>query len=156
MALKLEWGSQDMAGNFTSFAQERRQNAAKTPGSKGPRKRGGKRAGSDMGSKGPSSRGGTRQAAGKTEVPKMAPATAVSRGGGTKPKTTSVSAKPTRVKGAGLAPVARTGATSVRDVQNTVSATSAPLKKNKAMQVGGLFGRTASGEFYLGRKKGKG
>lgn len=106
------------------------------------------------GSAGPRSRGGKRKP--KAEAAKMAPATAVSRGGGMKPKTTPVSAKPTRAKGAGLAPVARTGATTVGDVQNTVSATSAPLKKNKAMQVGGLFGRTASGEFYLGRKKGKG
>lgn len=135
--MKFEWGSQDMAGNFTSFAKEKRQKAAKTPGSTGPRSRGGKRRPT-------------------IDAAKMAPASAVSRGGGTKPKTTSASAKSARAKGAGLAPVARTGATTVGDVKNTVSATSAPLKKNKAMQVGGLFGRTASGEFYLGRKKGKG
>ena len=55
---------------------------------------------------------------------------------------------------AGLAPIQR--GPRIENVQNTITATNTPLKKNKAMQVGGMFGRTASGEWYLGRKKGKG
>ena len=142
MALKLEWGSQDMAGNFTSFAKERRQKANKAPGSRGPRSRGGKRVPTDV----------SEERLFRATVAKQPN----SRTATAKPKPATAKVSPARAKGAGLAPVKRTGTTTVGDVKNTVSATSAPLKKNKAMQVGGLFGRTASGEFYLGRKKGKG
>ena len=141
--MKLTWGSSDMAGNFTSFEKEKRQKAAKAPGSRGPRSRGGKRVPMDI----------TDERKFRAAVAKQPNTRTATSTDTAKPKPV---AKATRAKGAGLSPMKSTGSTTVSDVQNTVSATSSPLKKNKAMQVGGLFGRTASGEFYLGRKKGKG
>lgn len=91
----------------------------------------------------------------------MAPAAAVSRGGGKKPAakkaTPASAAKATRARGAGLAQVKRTGTGStmqVQDVQNTITATSAAAPKRR-LQVGGLIGRTG-GKWHLGRKPGKG
>ena len=112
------------------------------------------------GSAGPRSRGGKRKP--KAQAPKMAPATAVSRGGGTRPKQTTSgprAATPAAAKATVKAPAVQRAKPrmSVQDVKQTIAPMDKTgLSRNKSMQVGGLFGRTASGEWYLGRKKGKG
>lgn len=112
------------------------------------------------GSAGPRSRGGKRKP--KAEAAKMAPASAVSRGGGSKPKQATAKPKvaaPIAAKAAPKTPAIQRAkpSMSVQDIKQTIAPMDKTgLTRNKAMQVGGLFGRTASGEWYLGRKKGKG
>lgn len=150
MALKLEWGSQDMAGNFVSFAEEKRRKAAKAPGSKGPRGRGGKR--------NPSRPEGASA---------MAPAASVSRGGtravnatAKKPQVAArkQQAPQARAKGAGLAPIQRMKPEmTVQDVKQTI----APMDKTglksrkRDIKIGSIAGRTG-GKWHLGKRPGKG
>ena len=84
--MKLTWGSQDIAGNFTSFEQEKRKKAAKAPGSRGPRSRGGKRVPSE------STSGAAKLKSAKQAKPKLttAPAPKVERMAAAKMSVTDV------------------------------------------------------------------
>lgn len=129
--MKLEWGSQDMAGKFTSFAEEKRRKAAKAPGSKGPRGRGGKRNPSrPEGASAKKPQGSAR----KQQAPQA------------------------RAKGAGLAPIQRVKPEmTVQDIKQTI----APMDKTglksrkRDIKIGSIAGRTG-GKWHLGKRPGKG
>lgn len=131
--MKLTWGSQDIAGNFTSFEQEKRKKAAKAPGSRGPRSRGGKRVPSDISEE------------------RLFRATV---SGAAKPK----SAKQAKAKltTAPAPKVERMAATkmSVTDVKQTIAPMS-KLPAKRDVRLGSLLGRTG-GKWHLGKRPGKG
>lgn len=145
--MKLEWGSSDMAGNFTSFAKEKRQKAAKaTSGtSKGPRSRGGRRVPTDV------SEARTFKAANSRPAQ----------------STRTVAAKPAAAKAApkksaanmvqvAVPVITRQRPTrQVSDVKQTVAKPAPLAAAKKDIRVGGLFGRTG-GQWYLGKRPGKG
>ena len=133
------WGSQDVAGNFVSFAQEKRQKALKTT------------KGTATGSR---TRGGKRAAA-----VKAVPAKKVAAKPAAKAAAKTVAEKPTMTRGSMKRSAIPKVETTVRDVvtENKMSAptSSGISKKARTIQIGGLVGRTG-GKWHLGKKAGKG
>lgn len=144
--MKLTWGSQDIAGTFTSFEKEKRQKAAKAPGSKGPRSRGGKRVPTDVSEERIFRAAVAKQPNTRTPAENAGNSSA-------KPVKKAAKAKLITAAAPKVERMAKPKLT-VQDIKQTI----APMEKMSAkrdVRIGGLLGRTG-GKWHLGKRPGKG